>query len=196
MRQFDYFGFITKQTTWKKWVVFCLLFVVLNMYFSLYTNPTFEQISGGLSILDATQGYSVEQAEKLLTTLPQKGIQFYVYYFFSVDLVFPAIYTVFFTLTLSALFSQIISPKHYLRYVLLLPPIMAFADYMENVGIVFMMSLLPGFSTTIGGIVSMFSVMKWRLGAIISLSILLSAIVVLLKFMRGKIRKTTNTTRA
>ncbi|MCP4349922.1 MAG: hypothetical protein GY795_30950 [Desulfobacterales bacterium] len=188
--KFIFSDFIEKNTTWKKWVSFFTLFILFNIYFSFYTNPKFEKISGGLGTPDATQGYSVEQVEKLLSTLPKEGIQFYLYYFFPPDLVFPIIYTIFFTLTLSLLFSKILSPKNYLRYFLLLPSAMAFADYLENFGIIFMISLLPDFYPKIGLIISIFSVIKWRLGAIISIGIAISVIVYLFKSINERIRNT------
>jgi hypothetical protein len=77
-----------------------------------------------------------------------------------------------------------------LRGLAILPFAAALCDYSENFGIYFMISSLPDFNPKLALITSIFSSLKWILGALAILLILIGSILFLIKHLRSSICKT------
>ncbi len=183
---------IEKNAVWKKISVMLFFTLILNITIMLDIIPRLKLYSNGLTLPDAIIGYNVEYARNWLAITSSEGLRLYLHYFFILDSIYPLISAIFFTLIISALFKRILSPDSSIKGIVILPFAVAFCDYFENFGIFFMISNLPDFNPKVALITSIFSSLKWILGAVVVLLILIGSILLLVKYLRSRMCKTMN----
>jgi len=179
-------NFVKKTSTGKKTLIFFLIFLAFNFLFNLFIIPQFNTYSGNISMLDVSRGYDIHLAEKFITKTPKEALSFYLRCFLPVDLVFPIIYALFFSFTLAFLFSKLTLKTNKIELLLLFPFLMAATDYIENIGIAFMIVMNPKFNNVFAAVIMFFSSLKWHLGGIISLSIIITFIILMIKIIKNK----------
>lgn len=142
-----------------------LIFFVLStlVYFLMmtFTIPNLAGIANGMKILDLMpEGYDKQYVDSLFTALGENGRHAYLYYQIPLDLIFPLLYGVGFCL-LFAFFlrkiNQLTSPFFYFSF---LPLIAAISDFIENIGIITMLTQFPNYSEETVTITSTISFLK------------------------------------
>ena len=142
-----------------------LIFFVLStlVYFLMmtFTIPNLAGIANGMKILDLIpEGYDKQYVDSLFTALGENGRYAYLYYQIPLDLIFPLLYGVGFCL-LFAFFlrkiNQLTSPFFYFSF---LPLIAAISDFIENIGIITMLTQFPNYSEETVTITSTISFLK------------------------------------
>ncbi len=114
-----------KQKTKASMIVSGGLTVLLLAAMDLVLLPAIERAAGGLRCFDLqTFGYDYDTAKTFLTALSADGRQLYQWVQIPVDTAFLIAYTVFFILALRRLFAS--------KAVLILPALLAVADFAEN----------------------------------------------------------------
>jgi len=145
-----------------KTVIF-LLVPTLAVYtlMLVWSIPTLVNFSGGLKTFDILPlGYSSEYARTLLDALGGEGRSFYLTRQIPLDTIYPGLFAVTYSLLLAWLFKWGFGPNLRWRWFVLIPVLAGLFDYLENAGIVLMLSIYPRFSTAAAGITDAFSLLK------------------------------------
>lgn len=101
------------------------LTVLILAVMDIFLLPAIERAAGGLRCFDLqTFGYGYETARAFLRALSEEGRQLYQWVQIPVDTLFLIVYTVFFVLALRRLYTS--------GAVLVLPALLALADFAEN----------------------------------------------------------------
>ena len=155
--------FLEKYATWKSILILIALFIIVNavVFPMLLDNPN--NIP-----LDLQFSYSPEKAYQLLSNFSAADLQKYMIIELTVDVVYPIIYT----LLLSFLIFKInANPK-----LALFPFLILIADYLENTGIVILISNFPKELNSIVSVTSLLTSLKWLLVISCVLLIIVSGI--------------------
>jgi len=151
------------QARAKGVTVIVLLLITLSVYFYmiLATIPSVMSYADGMEILDMQpRGYSIEYAHQLLGALGEQGRHYYLYRQIPVDMIYPFLFAISYSLTLAWVFGRAFDPSRKVNYFILVPVAAGLFDYLENVGIVLMLTGYPDFSAAIAFTTSIFSVAK------------------------------------
>lgn len=164
-------NFINKNATWN--IILILLGIVL--VFNILIFPLVFTTRDAIP-LDLQFSYSTEKAYKLLSHFNERELQRYIITEFTVDLLYPIIYTL---LLVFFIFKLTKKSRLYL-----FPLLILFSDYCENIGVVSLIYNLPQKLPVLVAITSIFTSLKWILVAVTLLLIL--ALLVTKVFVKKK----------
>lgn len=153
---------IISKASWKKSVLFTVLFAILFILinFTAIGVAGLLQITGGANILDFELGYTTDQALHMLTALGEQGRIFYLMRIIPIDYLFPLSYMLCYSGWI-ALVLKYIEPIRRIKYLLFVPFMAMVFDWIENIGVIFMLNnypLLPKwavFTSSTAGILKM-----------------------------------------
>ena len=117
--------------------------------------------ANGMKILDLQPtGYSADYAKTLFDNLGTGGRDYYLYRQIPLDMIYPFLFAVTYSLLLTYLFKKSFNPESKLHFLSIIPLFGGLFDYFENIGIIIMLSIYPGFSIHLANITSLFSILK------------------------------------
>ncbi|MCP4704040.1 MAG: hypothetical protein GY865_05480 [candidate division Zixibacteria bacterium] len=154
-------SFLGKYASGKNIVI--LLFITLAIYSLMlfYTIPNIMIHSDGMELLDMQPtGYSAEYAKSLFENLGEKGREYYLFRQIPVDMLYPLLFAITYSLLLIFLFRRAFSPVSKIHYFSLVPILGGLFDYLENFGIIFMLLIYPEFSNLLAQTTNLFSIFK------------------------------------
>ena len=131
-----------------------------------------EEITGGAGILDMAFTYTPVQAYVMLAALGDAGRAFYLTRIVPLDLVFPAAYTLFFTVAISWLLTRWLPAESPWVRLNVVPLVAGVADYCENIGVVAMLLAYPAELYGGAAITAVFSPIKFTFIAVSVLLVL------------------------
>lgn len=179
-------GIIKKNTTGKKVLLFFVVSNIIYLLMLLVTIPKLMKYTGGMKILDMMPlGYDPDYVKTLFQQLGEDGRNFYLYYQIPLDLIYPFLFATSISLMLYWFFEKLVIPNSKIFYASLIPVFAASFDYLENFGIIAMLSIYPDFSFLLAQITSVFSLLKSSLVSV-SFTILIITIII---FLVQKIRR-------
>jgi len=162
-------SFIQKYATWKS--ILILMGIVLLFQFSWF--PQFLPKGKHAVMIDTEMGYTAEDAYEIIGHYTDNMQQRYILGEITLDLIFPIVYTL--------LFAFLIFFLHKDPTLALFPFLTLFFDYLENTGIVIILSAWPNKIMWLATATSIFSMIKWVLVGISIILILLGIIRFLIK---------------
>jgi hypothetical protein len=113
-----------------------LLMFIMNGTELPFSNPTVEEHSGGVPILDMRMAYTPEEAYHLFTALGTAGRQAYRTFHLVPDTLFPIAYALAFAFTGAWFLVRLLPLDHPLQWLSLTPLISGLADVLENLSLV------------------------------------------------------------
>jgi hypothetical protein len=123
------------------------LFIAANLIYSamlLITIPKVTSFCGGMKLFDMSpSGYSIEYANSLLTALGEDGRRAYLFMQLPLDMVYPSLFGITYCLLTAYFLKKIGKLETYLFYVCCFPLAGGLFDYLENIGIIAMLSIYP-----------------------------------------------------
>ncbi len=164
--------FLNKKATWKS----ILILLGLTIIFNLVIFPLLQSENQDITILDSQFSYTSKEAYNILAKYNSEELKQYFIVELTVDLIYPIIYTMFFSFLIFKL-----SKKSYLS---LLPLLILLSDYFENIGIAIIIDYYPQKMPSFVTLISSFTTLKWTLVAISILIIFALLIQKLLKRIR------------
>jgi hypothetical protein len=175
---------IHKNATGKKVaILFSLTSVVLGIMM-LVTVPKTMAYANGLELLDLMPGgYDMVYVTNLLTTLGEKGRTVYLHYQIPVDMVYPFLFGISNCLLLTFLLKKLDKYNTAFFYLCLLPIVTGIADYLENIGIISMLTNYPYLSDSTVVMTNLCTITKGIAGAVYFLSLL--AVLILFKIKKN-----------
>lgn len=133
----------------------------------LFTIPKVMHYSNGMKILDIMPtGYTAAYAQKLFETLGQPGRHVYLFQQLPLDMIYPALFAISYSLLLTCLFKKILPSESKVKYLSVIPFLGGLFDYLENIGIITMLNIYPNFKFWLADLTSVFSLLKSALTSI------------------------------
>lgn len=177
--------YIRNKLDWRRVVILLVFTQVVYGFMLLVTIPQLMSRTGGLPIPDMIPlGYDLTYLEELLNRLGSEGRQAYLNRQIPVDMVYPALFALTYSLLLGRILKSMDLLESRLIYLCLLPVIAALADYAENMFIASQLHSYPELSGGIIGLSSVCSVIKSA-----STSLYFLALLVLLMYWAASTRK-------
>jgi len=157
---------IERNLEGNKVLIFFLLSMVVYLTMLLVTIPRVMSFSGGMKILDMMPiGYDAQYVNELFLKLGEPGRQAYLYNQIPLDLVYPALYGIGFSLVLAWFLNRMGKLGSNLIYCLL-PVFAGVFDYCENFGIIAMLLTWPEIPVNLVSVTNLFSILKSSLTSV------------------------------
>ena len=141
-----------------------LWFLVTNLVYAamlFITIPKVAAFAGGLELLDMMPtGYDAQYVNSLFGALGEEGRWAYLHIQIAVDLIYPGLFAVSYTLILAYFLEKIHRLEGPLFYLCWLHLFAGAADYMENAGIIIMLKSYPDISNLTVEVTNLFSLIK------------------------------------
>lgn len=152
---------IQENTNGRKVFILFILTNILYVFMLTTTIPKVMSFSGGMKLLDMMPtGYSIDYVNSLLSVLGDKGRNAYLFNQLPLDMVYPLLFAITYSLVLAYFLNKLKKLDSYLFYFCLLPLFSGFFDYCENIGIISILNTYPNNSDTLTQITNIFSVLK------------------------------------
>ena len=151
---------VSRNLTGKKVLTFFVLSSVVYFAMIFFTLPKLTGFANGLQIFDMKpNGYSFTYAKELLVNLGKSGRNFYLFRQLPLDFVYPLLFMMSNILILSFFLKKIGKLESWFLLVLF-PVIAGVFDYLENFGLIYLLTSYPKISEIGVRIISTFTVIK------------------------------------
>lgn len=161
----------------NKVLLFFIITTCIYLIMVLITIPKVMSYASGMQLLDMMPiGYNLEYASTLFKALGQEGREAYLHKQIPLDMVYPGLFSITYTLILAYFLNKIDRFKARLMYLCILPFVVGLMDYAENFGIISMLNTFPKISKVSVTITSSFSLLK-SIGTTLYFLILLVVII-------------------
>ena len=145
------------------WVALAALFIFL--LFSALVLPQqatkAEQETGSADSPDMSFFYSPSDLYRMAESYGERGREAYVRARFTFDLVWPLVYTLFLTTSISWVFSKAFGPDSRWQRTNLIPLLGALFDYLENLSTSLVMLRYPDQTAVVDALAPVFTALKW-----------------------------------
>lgn len=147
----------------KGWLI--LVFFTLEFLFIAIIMPgeqaKLEAASGGTGPIDLQFFYTPEKAYSMVASYGDAGRAMYRTSELTVDIIYPIVYTLFFSLLITWLLQRSFATNSKLQRLNIVPFGAWLFDMLENISIVAMLSLYPSTPTIVAGVATIFTMIKW-----------------------------------
>lgn len=178
---------LRKYSTGKSvliWFVVCNLVYVLML---AYTIPMVRTFAGGMNLFDMMPtGYDLNYALELFNALGEEGRHAYLWVQLPVDMLYPALFALSYSLLLVWLLQKIDKHQSRLFYLAYLPFIAAMADYLENLGIIVLLKQFPDITRSSVEMISHASVVKSSTTTVYFLVVLIVLLAILWNWLKKR----------
>ena len=166
-----------------------LAFLALVLLFAVVIVPTvqgkLEASSGGSGPIDLLFSYTPEKAYSIIESFGDTGRSLYRTFAMTADIIYPVVYSLFFSLLISWLFQRSFSSTSKLQILNVLPFGACLFDWLENINIITMLTLYPTKSNTVAELASLCTTIKWSFGVVSFLIVLVG----LMMALKNKFKK-------
>jgi len=184
---------LEKYATGKKVLSLFILTNVVFLFMLMVTIPKTMEFSNGMKLLDMLPtGYNLDYVNKLFSTLGENGREIYLTNQIPVDMIYPLLFGLTYTLLLAYFLKKLNKLKSPFTYLCLLPIIAGIADYFENIGIITMLNSSPNLTEITVNTTSTFSVIKSTSTTLFFIALIVILIILGIKFV-GRKKTSTNT---
>jgi hypothetical protein len=170
-----------------------LLFLVgANLLYVLMLFVTIPQVmafSGGMKLFDLMPaGYDLEYAKSLLQQLGEEGRNLYLTRQLPVDLFYPLLSAIAYTLLMAWLFKRLNFIDKPVFWLCLIPFMAGLFDYLENISIILMITSYPEVSGLLAHFANAFTVIKSMLSVLFFGILIIALPVFLIKLIIARIK--------
>lgn len=182
----------TLSTTLQKYAKgpLVLLFLALDLLFVAFILPNTEaamkETAGGVGPIDLQFFYTPEKVYSMVSAYGAAGRIFYRTFEMTGDIVYPIIYTLFFSLLLTWLFRRGFAGDSRWQGLNVLPFGALLFDLLENVCIVTMLTLYPATPAPLAWLATGLTMIKWSFAGITLLLVLVGLGMALRKVVSGQ----------
>ena len=155
------FGRLQGWATRRNILFLLAVFVVINAGLLPVIGARLEALSGGVGPLDLMAAYTPAEAYAALAAYGEEGRLFYLLTALTLDLIYPLVYGLFFTLTIVYCLRPVLPAAHTLQRAALLPLVGMLADYVENAGIAWLLLNYPNRLDGVAAFTSTVTTIKW-----------------------------------
>jgi hypothetical protein len=178
---------IERNLNGKKILFLFLLTNVIYAFMLIITIPKVMTFSNGLKLLDMMPtGYDSDYVNVLFETLGDNGRYVYLYNQIPIDMIYPLLFGISYCLILAYFLNKLNKLKIPLFYLCLLPLIAGLFDYLENIGIITMLTNYPNNSQILIKITNGFTIIKSLTTTVYFLSLIIILIILGIKTLSRK----------
>lgn len=153
--------FLGRYSTGRNVILLIIITQIIYFLMLLYTIPNVMGYANGMKILDLMPtGYSADYAKNLFDELGIAGRDYYLFRQLPLDMIYPFLYALTYSLLLTYLFKKSFNPESILLFLNIIPLLGGFFDYLENIGIIIMLADYPDFSVLLANMTNLFSLLK------------------------------------
>jgi hypothetical protein len=156
-------AFLDRLATGRNVLIFLGLDVLFNALILPAAQKRIEAASGGLGPIDLVFFYAPQKALEMVAAYGEAGRAFYRLVELTADILYPLTYAFAFGLLITWLFKRAFAGTSFLQRLNVLPFVAMAFDFLENAGIVTLLSLYPAQPAAVALITSLFSAVKWAL---------------------------------
>jgi len=176
---------LEKNISGKKVLSLFILTNVIYLFMLMVTIPKTMGFSNGMKLLDMLPtGYNQDYVNELFRTLGENGRDIYLTNQIPVDMIYPLLFGLTYSLLLAYFLKKLNKLKHPFTYLCLLPIIAGIADYMENFGIITMLNSYPDLTETTVNATNTFSVIKSISTSMFFIALIVVLIILGIKFVK------------
>lgn len=172
------------------------LFILTNIVYTIMlaiTIPRVMSYSNGMKIPDMLPtGYSPEYVNTLMQTLGTEGRNAYLYQQIPLDMIYPGLFGITYCLLLAYILKKLEKHNSKLFALSIIPFASGIFDYLENIGVITMLTTFPNTSATIIRATSIFSILKSTLTMVYFAILIISLFVLLTRYIRSKRKSSAN----
>jgi hypothetical protein len=151
------------------------------------TIPKLSGFADGMKILDMMpEGYDKEYVDALFTALGTNGRYTYLYEQIPLDLIYPALFGIAYCLLFAFVLRKLKQLQSPFIYFSFLPIVAGISDYIENIGIITMLTEYPNYSAETVAITSTFSFLKSSTATIYFIALVIVLVAWGFQFIRNK----------
>ena len=176
---------LEKNISGKKVLSLFILTNVIYLFMLIVTIPKTMGFSNGMKLLDMLPtGYNQDYVNELFRTLGENGRDIYLTNQIPVDMIYPLLFGLTYSLLLAYFLKKLNKLKHPFTYLCLLPIIAGIADYLENFGIITMLNSYPDLTETTVNATNTFSVIKSISTSMFFIALIVVLIILGIKFVK------------
>lgn len=173
---------INAHSSVKKVLFFFVTTQVVYATMLLFSVPKIAQYSNGKEILDLLPtGYSADYVRELFEILGSSGREVYLFKQIPLDMIYPALFAITYSLLLALILRNIFPKENKIQYLSLVPILAGVFDYLENIGIIIMLSIYPSFIVWLANLTSIFTVLKSIITALVFFLLIVGVIIIIKK---------------
>lgn len=145
----------------KKVLVLFILTSLVYVLMVAVTIPNVSEHANSMLLLDMMpMGYEFDYVKALFDTLGAQGRNAYLYHQLPVDMIYPGLFGISYCLVLAYFLKKLNKFDSKLFYLCLLPLFAGLADYMENIGIINLLTNYPNLTSGMVTTTAFFSLFK------------------------------------
>jgi hypothetical protein len=172
---------LQRWATGRNVLILLVVFLLFEIVILPVAGARIETYSGGFGPLDLTLGLSPAAIYQRLGAYGSSGRMFYLLTELTADVLFPITYGLFFSLALALVFERAFPADSPLQQLCLVPLAGMLIDFLENVGIVWMLLVYPQQLSTVAALTSAVTVLKWILTAISMLLLVVGMVALVMR---------------
>ena len=173
-----------------------VLFLLTNVVYTIMlaiTIPKVVNYAGGMKTLDMIPtGYNADYVNSLLVALGPDGRNAYLFQQIPLDLIYPGLFAITYCLLYAFILKKLDKQESFLFYLCFIPVLAGLFDYLENIGIITLLTNYPNNSITMAEMTNIFSLLKSGLSTIYFIVLIITLLALLAKYIGSKSRKATN----
>ena len=176
---------IEKNISGKKVLGLFILTNVVYLFMLTVTIPKTMEFSNGKKLLDMMPtGYDLNYVIELFSSLGEKGRETYLTSQIPVDMIYPLLFGLSYCLLLGYFLKKLNKLNSPYLYLCLLPIIAGISDYLENIGIIVMLSNYPDLTGTTVNATNTFTILKSTSTSIFFIALIVILIILGIKFVK------------
>ena len=157
-------------------LILLALEILMNAVVLPIAGARIQAFSGGVGPLDLRFAYTADQAFAALTAYGPTGREFYLLIELTADVLYPIIYSLFFSLAILFFWERAGGRWPILARLALLPFVGLIADYLENAGLITLLLNYPAQLPTLALLTSLFTSIKWIMAGLSLVALTLSLV--------------------
>lgn len=170
-------------------LILILFFIMMSIYglMLLVTIPKVMEYSGGMKLLDMMpSGYSNEYILKLMNSLGEEGRNKYLTIQIPFDMIYPGLFAITWCLIFVYFLKKAFPVNKHFYYISFLPVIAGISDYLENAGIITILTSWPEQNFIVFRLTNYFSILKSVTTTIFFIALLILLIILAIKLINRK----------
>jgi hypothetical protein len=152
---------LVKYSTGRNVILIIVITQIIYFLMLFLTLPNLTQYASGMKVLDLQPtGFSADYAKSLFVNLGSVGREYYIYRQIPLDMIYPFLFAISNALLLTFLFKKSFNHKNKIHHFAIIPLFAGLFDYLENIGIIIMLTMFPNFSSFLSNVTSSFTIFK------------------------------------
>jgi hypothetical protein len=154
-------SFLSRFANGKSILIFLATFIFINAVVLSWAGAQIAAYSDGLGPLDLQFSYSPDTAYSMVEGYGEEGRSFYRMIDLTVDVIYPIVTLFLFAGLIIFTYSRAFPDRPVLKNLALVSVVGTLFDFLENVGVVIMLSTYPNRMDVVAQLTSLFTTAKW-----------------------------------